>query len=310
MRTGRVIFFVVLILLACSCTKVIEPKDLPDQDPRLVMNAIIQSDSVFSLQLSSSKSIVSGKDYKKIEGAYCEVQEDGSFLEQLFMKEKGRYVGKLKPQAGKTYKMVAKAPGYQDVEGTSMMPGTPIVKRVERVDSATVDLQTQNMPEPTIVGNVKYKVSIKDPPDEKNYYGLMANYRIYDTSGTFMRSNDIFITVDISDDDVSNASSGLLLGADNRLLNGDERVFSLSFFVSVLKSDFPSIGKIEMYLSAAGISEDFYKYVQTATKQSYSGTSVFSEPVLVYNNIKNGMGNVGCVNVGTPRLIYSRNFKK
>jgi len=59
----------------------------------------------------------------------------------------------------------------------------------------------------------------------------------------------------------------------------------------------------EVYLTVSNTSEDLYKYNTTLRNQLYTGVSLFAEPVLVFNNVKNGMGIVGSM-YSTTFFLY------
>src|SRR5438045_1388231 len=93
MKTKNNIFALTLALAFQSCEKVIEPKNLPEQDPRIVLNSILMAGDKVSTEISASKSIISGKPYKFINNATCVLYVNGNLTETLPFVKNGVYTG-------------------------------------------------------------------------------------------------------------------------------------------------------------------------------------------------------------------------
>src|SRR5688572_25801801 len=122
-------------LLVCGCEKVIEPKELPEQDPRLVVNSILYADSNVRVNITSSKSILSGKAYKVLDNAICKLFEDDNFVEQLSNNKNGNYNSAYLAKADKKYSLQVHADGFVDVEGSAHLPQAVKGMRFERYDT-------------------------------------------------------------------------------------------------------------------------------------------------------------------------------
>lgn len=309
---SRWLFVVCGLLFAVGCQKEIEPKSLPQQDPRIVINCVLTTDSTVHVKLSSSKSIVSGKPYKMLSNAYCAVYENGQFWEQLSGRGDGLFVGTKLPVGGRKYQVVARNDGYKDVDGSSLMPAGVNTVLVQHIDSAQNNLNLFNA-QPNgglmLMGYESYRVRVKDNPDTRDYYFIYMNVVLYDTSGAVVTT-----TLLPSIGDQSTAQGGSSLGnssvawlkTDDQLVNGDQVEFDVS--VSMIGQLDPQIqfARYEVRGRVGLVSEDYYKYQQTADEQMSTGASPFSEPTIVYNNINNGMGIVCCLNAGEWFLMHSR----
>lgn len=313
-RATAVSLLALTLLISASCEKVIEPENLPEQDPRLVLNCILDNDSVFTARLSSSKSIVSGKDYKQIEGAYCAVYENGTFVEQLLSKGKGLYKGTKRGKAGNKYTVVARYAGFKDVEGSSIMPGATALKSVTRYDTANNKIFDTKFGSPlmrVIGGNLKYKITIQDNPDRAEHYGLNMKLKLFDAAGNILDTtySGLFVSFTTEAPASSLYSDGMLFLGDDFVNAAGEVAFDMNVGVGVPPGFAEDTDSLVIECSAVLISEDYFKYFQTAYKQMGQGPSFFMEPVLVYNNIVNGMGIVAARSSNTPQVIYTQKFK-
>jgi len=307
------IFLALTLLVLSSCEKVIEPKDLPEQDARIVLNSVLYSDSAVSAHISSSKSILSGKDYKFIDNANCELFEDDQFIEKLLFKKNGRYEGNTFPKTGKKYTLKVSASGFEPVEGSSSMTSSVVIKNVARYDSVMSNFNIYAVGDGNVQlgGSVKYKLSVIDDVNTSDYYSLQAVIKLYDTAGAQipeeLASGYVSIYNNVSENGFQGGSyyGDFIVVNDESLVNGNEIVMDISISVGYSYEKSIELGRMEVFLRASHISSDYYKYLQTFNAQASQGPNWFSEPVLVYNNIKGGMGIVGCVNRSLI-LVYNR----
>lgn len=288
-----------LAVVFASCEKVIEPGELPEQDVRLVINAVLDKDSVFKVNLSQSKSIISGKDYKMVDKEVCEVHEDGVFLEKLSFVSKGKYLGTKKPQIGKTYRIVAKAANLADAEGSTKIPTEPVLIRSERIDSATVlpYIATGFTNGGTsIFGGLNYRIQLKDNADVNDYYNISLRLIVYDSAGTdFFDVGELYLN-DLSNTQSSNSSGfyyGGLYGTDQESVISGNKVFTVGANLFTPELNFKRPYTLQPILVCTQFSEEYYKFMMTASKQITTGAGIFVEPTVIYSNCSNGMGIVG-----------------
>jgi hypothetical protein len=308
----QVVIIILLGLVFSSCEKVIDPGDLPEQDARLVINTILKTDTVFSVYLSSSKSIVSGKDYKTVDNAYCAVYENDVFVEQLVFKSKGIYVGTKKAVTGKTYKVVARATGFADADGTTAMPNTVEIKNIQRTDTINGGFyvsQTQTTV-PSVGGGMAFKINLKENPSVPDYYAIAAQIVLYDTLDNVIAHT---MTVNVNENGLVGTYYGgvsVIMSTDEEGVVGGEKIINVSFnaYEDLSKLQLPKIGKLELRLLAANIGADYYKYWTTAEKQASTSASFFAEPTIMYSNCNNGMGIVGSANY-VSKVIYTQKIQ-
>lgn len=293
----RFVVISTIVVLTCSCEKVIEPGDLPEQDTRMVINTVLDPDSVFNVTLSQSKSIISGKEYKMVDNEACSVFDGETLVEQLSFVAKGVYKGKLKPQFGKTYTIRANSKNFPDVSGTSAVPLAPQVISVERVDTVSFALFSNANSNATsaLFGSLKFKIVLKDNPGIADYYGVAISGFVTDTGGTEVFDLPLYLTLSNGSNGGNNSAFYFngLFGTDKESTSSGEKTFLAES--TIFNGDIPFKGPflIQLFLRATTISEDYYKYLATASKQLSTSGSIFAEPTVIYSNCTNGMGIVG-----------------
>lgn len=304
LKTTALILLSVLIVTACE--KVIEPKDLPEQDPRIVVNCILHPDSVIKANISSSKSIISGKDYKLIENANCILYEDNALFEKLVHQNNGVYFGTKKPQGNKLYTLKVSAPGYKEVEGSCYTESATYVSKIQRYDSVNYNFMMHDYGGGGgyyIGGLTKFKVWINDDVKARNYYSLQVAALLFDSNGDTLHGLEANISL-LNNNNESGTGSYYGFGNtittnDAYLVNGNQVLLDLDlnlYHSGSGTSSLPDIAYTELYFQVSALSDDLYRYMETANLQATSGgINLFAEPVLVHNNIKNGMGIVGSI---------------
>lgn len=295
-----------------ACRKVIEAKDLPQQDPRIVLNCLIFNNDSVRANITASKSILSGKDYKYLDNAICELYENDTYVEQLVNRKNGNFVGKKLAQSGKKYTLKVACAGYKSVEGSTTLGDSVVVKGIERTDSANYYFRKENLSTYQYIGgSVRYKVMIKDDIKIRNYYSIQPIVVLMDSLGAPV---DFSITPYISllngDSNSGVSYYGTSIETDDQtLVNGNEVRLDLDINFNISSSPLPPATSVQVYLVMGNISEDLYKYKVTTNKQAIESGGLFSEPVLVYNNVTNGMGIVGGVN-SNVYFLHSGPLKK
>ena len=292
--------FFPLLLAAFSltaCETAVEI-DLPEEEPRLVLNSLFQAGSLWAVGVSESQSVLSNKPLKAVTTATVEIVESGSVVETLTYEPERvdrpfvspLYWGRRhRPEAGRTYTIRAAAPGFPTAEATAYVPPPlPLSVRVDRTQ--TVD---------TYFGAQDHEITVtfSDPAGTADYYAL-AVYRVIDRGsgdGAGVYSSIGF-------------SSGDAVLRENRLVDDDffevdgDPFYDRAYFsdasidgqahtFKIRTSTYDEEGLDEQYfIVLQSLSSDFYEYLRTREISDYTGENPFAEPVSIHSNIQNGFG--------------------
>jgi hypothetical protein len=297
---------IVLIgIFFAACEKVIDPGDLPQQDARLVFNSIIYTDSVIKANISSSKSILSGKPYVFIDNAVIELFEDDLFLQTLVNKKNGNYLSSVNAKSNKKYTVKVSAPNYNSITASTTLLGNISVSSITKYDTSTAyySLDSYGGDQKFIYGATNYKIKIIDDLTKTNYYGIRPIIEIYDDTGQKIEDSGITATVQRNSGDNTFNNGGynapFIDIDDQTLVNGKEIDVDLSVLINGSFDSDLMVGSIKIFLELYNINEDFYKYRLTLNDQTNTNGSFFSEPVMVYSNVSNGMGIFAGANLNT-----------
>ena len=273
-----------LLLIFNSCETIVDV-DLPEIKPQIVVNGICNPAIPWELNISSSKDILDDKNIEAIKDAKIEILENGTPVGIFQHIQDGTYkvLGK-KPKPNVTYHLKVSAKGFETVTSTCVIP------QQVPISSVTVDTVNSTDPEEFEISKINVTLTFSDPPNEDNYYSIIVlQSSVHDTLNVnpiWFYSNDLIIDVKETNllGDENQRFSGSEAFFNDELINGKEYNLNLNF------SFFNYDNSQEFTIVLNTLNYDYYKYLETLKAQRKTNDNPFAEPVIVYNNIKNGLG--------------------
>jgi hypothetical protein len=282
-------------LLSVSCETIVDI-DMPVKKPMVVMNSLVNPDSAWSVRLTFSEYVLNTDTTRFVEDADVTVfDEEDELIVTLQYDKRGYYrSNQSTPEAGRFYKIIANVPGYDLVEGSTLVPAYP------NVFNATARITTFNY-QPVAF----YTVEIQDP-STYNYYEVFAEnvdkVKIsadsigYRYSRIYIESDDPTFNTEILDFEVGLMFSDKLFSEPNIKL----------FLKTYQGGPGVSSSAIGTKIQVRSLSQEYYNYATTLKLQFKISSDPLAQPVEVKSNIKNGLGLVAGVsqsNFFIPRLI-------
>ena len=272
-----------------SCRKIID-LDLPDQDPRLVVNSYLVMDSTITINVCQSQSALADEyNFKTISGATVEIYEDEQFLGTASEKNDGTYEINLPVKTGTKYAVNVSIDGFESVIGEDIIPSrsiNPEIDEIKQVKNSYGEDATQ------------VTFSFDDPKGANFYEVMLYNNRplvdyysdedtvYYDTVGYYLETIYFYdVSADFSDFDDS-AVEGLY---SDELFDGERHTMSVEFYQYYYHGDGEE-RKEELILEVRRVSEAYYRYKTSRVTQYYSEDNPFAEAAPVFNNIVGGYG--------------------
>lgn len=323
-----------LLFSTTACVKDYDP-GFDEHVPKLVLNSIFSTDSVFVVNVSASRSIAENSDLSTVTGVKMELFENGQKIEELqetsyndtsyIYTQFGEmvedittntiYLSSIRPTAGKNYSIQASKEGFETIYADS---GTP-----KELTSVVIDYDltatTGAYEEVFLQGNIY--VDINDVAGEKNFYEFQLFLTQQDSIFEYDFANDTVIyTGEISTSRYelyANVSDGSGAGALDKefdlgpqpsqfsdvTFDGTTKRFVLNDVNIYTFDNFGSRASVN--LEVRSVSEDYYNYFTSYEKQAYNEGNFLAEPVIVYNNIENGYG----VFAGYSTTIFPIDFE-
>ncbi|WP_181885279.1 DUF4249 domain-containing protein [Pontibacter diazotrophicus] len=270
MRKTKYILPILLCLpfLLGSCETVVE-LELPEHTPQLVINAVINPDSLFTVDVSASRSPFSNGAYPQLSDATVQVYQAGQLLFDLQHQGNGIYRADAKPQVLQHYELRVNAPGFPGARATAHIPAAPILSDVKASEASP-----SNSPFPI----VRLFFTLNDVANQENFYYLRAytpDTSYYD-GRPYNRTESLNFTAPIETE--FNMESRYFLS--DKLFEGKQIPF---------RFEYAKIPGRTTYVQVAHISKEYYEYARTLQRQA-GGDDFGKLPSQVTNSIRNGFG--------------------
>ncbi len=289
-------FFSLLLALAgCEQPAVFSPEKPKAQ---LVVVSNFTRDKAIQVFVSKSRSILDEVEGGYVLDATVEIYEGDIYLETLELTEPRPYTSEvpfyatrqLIPKVNTTYTIRVEAPGCEPAMAKSKIPAS-----ISLASASIADFALDDGKEPdAFSASYTLSLSFNDPSEEKNYYHLslyqqIHRYQIYEgdtlITGAYLLSLK-FNPQDNTNGRIAHINGGLLV-EDNDLNNGKAISFELPLKIQLKKGE-ELLGKL--FLELRAVTEEYYLYFSSLSRQKHSPDSPFSEPVILFDNIDGGLG--------------------
>lgn len=268
-----------VLVFHSGCEQVVE-LEWPDQDPQLVVNCLMESDSVITAFANRSQGIQDTGEVKPVTDALLILKENGVVVDTMRHDSDGKYISPrgVIAVAGRSYTIEGSAAGLPSTVGTFTLPLPPTVLNIRYRDSAYYESGSYSD---------ELSFDIEDPAGVANYYtfsGRATGFEIIDND-TVMYNYDFYLPTDdpiVIADLLSNGNM-----CEDQSFDGTRRRFRMK-----VGTEWHDVTPL-MTFSVAHCSESYFRYSQTLNAYYDASFNPFAEPVRVYSNMTPGMGFIG-----------------
>lgn len=302
--------FTLVTILTGSCEKNVDI-DIGETEPMIVMNGVLMADSTIQIYLSRTRHILDNNQINSLTSATVEITNARGESEQLVLGDGQLYrTDKMSIQPGEEYVIRASAPGYNDVEATTVIPVNVPIARFDT--SRVYDDYGETM--------VEFEIVLDDPPGLNNYYmlSIRSHLQYFNTEYSYYLDTlyvdtekdtvvvgyvrDSVVFKDVRNESIWFESENLAIEQEDfyssrvifsdRLFDGKSYTirgrFNTWFLYGINDS-----AKIDVSLQT--IDSHYFKYIDSRTDHYYARSDPFAVPVVVHNNITNGVGILGAM---------------
>lgn len=315
MKTYTIYLTALLVTLLCGCNNEI-PFNLKENPPKLIMNALISSDSKKNtLHLSLTGQVHT----TAVTDAMVEVRINGQLTETVYArpasgtdKSPNQYIITSTFKPGDVVRIDAMtADGQHHAWAEELIPQP--IEPIEKVDTATKHVTNYNYMQKLM----QYKIKFRDRPNERNYYRLQVEeYTVEqrkteegkDTTVIFRTYNvvnreDVVLT-DGQPTTNADTNNGLFDVAEN-IYNvfDDARFTDTSYTMTVYNQSNTGYSwnlnevthvKVDVIIRILSITKTEYYYLKSLnTLDSDSFDESLGEPIRFPSNVNGGTGIVG-----------------
>jgi hypothetical protein len=305
----RLFFYLVFLLLICSCQK--EIVFIPNTGRKLVINGLITTDSLINVRISKSyyfkDPLMGSAIYSEFDSAEVRFYKNNIYLDSLHYSGHSNYStdvyynnnywsNYVLPMSGNEYKIIVKKAGFTDATATTKIPR---LVKIEKVDTSRISL-------PHSSGFIiDCSVVFTDPPGEKNYYliNIVSRHLPWRKEYLNFRCND-----PIMEEELSSASNNWKYGYafSDKLIDGKKYSLNVSFTgSSYFDSPYNPNPRTSYtyYFRLISITEEYFTYIKSLNLFNATYSNPLAEPVMVYSNVSGGYGIFAGGAVSTDSII-------
>jgi hypothetical protein len=269
---------VLLLIFACKREVQIDIEDKPSQ---LVVNAVLDVDSLMLFNLSQTQNITNNKPVSFIENGSVEVlDEDTVQLAFLLHTNKGNYSSIIRPVAGKQYYFRITTPGRTYWVSERM----PDSARCMVYDTSRIIFQGRE-------NFFQIRVRLQDDFFKSNYYGIRVKriFKAFNGTDTIMSEEWVSLeSIDfvLTENPKSKFSKKNLLFTDE-YFNGQTRILTIGGN-NLFSNPSQKTLRLEVYTTA--YSRNGYNYYTSVNEHLFYQNDPFSQPTLLQGNIPGAFG--------------------
>lgn len=277
--------------MGATCERTVE-LDIDEPPPRLVVNSSFTLGELVRVSVAKSQGILDNSLPEYLADASVMLYKGDKFIEELVLvidpapRIAPYYTTRFfKPEAATTYTIRVEALGFEPVEAHSFIP--------EPVPFST--LQVSNFKEEdgsaTFRKRYTYQIDLDfdDPIGEDNFYHLNIFQEILSVTITGADTSidgRSLQRIDLVQDNPKIIADAMIGGL---LLKNNPSEGGFRFQVSVeIVPEFEALGQI--YAELRTVSEEYYLYYTTFSRQQNQSDGPFNDPIVIFNNVENGHG--------------------
>ena len=275
-------FIIIFSIFQIGCSKVVEI-DL-NNNKALVLNSIINPDSLFTFRISTTASLLNSYDTLNENLHFSLYEEDKLIFESVSQSSLFKTV--LKPTRGRKYTVELKSDNYSPTKASDTIPSLVPIDNAYMIFPAGVDA----------FGFYKAEayITFTDPPNVTNYYELLISSK---PGGTNAWNSDYETNDPVLRNEGDQDYHPTSFFFSDELFNGES--YTLRIKHNVGYSQNGNIFKVfPLYVTLRSISRTYYKYRKYYTRHAYNQQFqnefldlIFKgEPQNMFTNIENGFG--------------------
>jgi hypothetical protein len=321
---NSIIILLLVTLFGLSCEKNVDI-DIEDLDPMIVLNGLLEADSTVEIFVSRTRHILDNKELGILSDAEVSIIDPEGTSQSLSISGGRTYSSSaLIIEQGSRYRVTVEAQGFEPVEATVTVP---VSIPIDQIDTASSVNEWGEQ-------KVNFEISFTDPPGEENYYMLSLQAKVpvayfdiierldtlyvdevkdtvimgivYDTiEYTVPRYENLWIeSEDLAIEQWDYFNNQLIF--TDKLFDGKKYSFNGSYYTWFL---WDAGDSATIYYQLHSVDEHYFKYVNTREDHYYAKDDPFAVPVVVHNNIENGVGILGASSASVDSMkVAPKNY--
>ena len=268
--------------------------DVPFDGPHLVVNSVINPDSVFKVRLSLNRFILDDSTETFVEDAQVLMGEEGTAMSPLTYDQSGFYLSNIKPVPGKSYNIEVQSNKFGTAKASTHVPILPGVADVEVKEYM---LQHQYMTD--------IYITITDNPEVENYYRIKVSteYEYYNFNDGSIGNARYPVHIYTEDPLVQNENDALGFNQFDGITFTDA-FFNGKTVTLKFKSDNNFLSSGSYAIRVQNLNSDYYQYVYSTALQEQNEDDPLAQPVNVFTNVDGAFGIFGAYSQFTHQQTF------
>ena len=292
-KTIIILIFPIFTLISCMETEIEIPIDFPE--PKLVVNALFNTDSLWNIELSDCKYIYDTAEIAFVNDALVTISDSQGNVIELTNEGEGIYTSETeKPVVGEVYTITGEHPDYDNVRASNTLPDNIQFENIEWNEQIYYGGELHR----------KINVTFQDNPGDDYYLvRIFGNFKYFledEKTGlpdsAFYRYPIDFSSQSAAIDDSGGKHNQNFVTFTDDIFNGNQFTIDLLipeyyfFFGENNEEGEWDSGLETIYISMSRISKEYYWYQTSYQAYLDAQGGLFAQPVQVYTNIENGLG--------------------
>ncbi len=296
---------------------------LPEGEPQIVVNSILNPDSLIKVQLTRTRPLEDSQPFEVIENATIKLFENGVIIDTLFYEDNGNYLSNRKPKETYTYKILISGPDIKlDIEAEDTVPvrpefsvcfGKTISQKALTLYDVTVYVELYNLNEnqfhpwvefisqdynydyrgndTTKLVTTKFSYIDSNSPSLDDFNATFDNFNGFSEYAFYLRLSDAFGNSPLVNIEVIGG-----IGINNQ----SSRLFRYDVLSNLIKEQALSVN---VYNCSPAYDKYLKSTMQDFVNNEFLGTPLpFSGPVKIFSNVKNGAGIIASYSAKSQRV--------
>jgi len=272
-------FISTMFCFTSGCVRDAKNVKLTQTEPKLVVTSFISpDDTILKVKITKSKPVLGQQDpfgyVRPVSDAQVSISDGSQTVTLTFDDSLQSYTFPMQGlpnfiKAGGTYFLSASTPDGKSVSASTTVP-------INKVDASTAIITFREFTDGGFTRDV-IDFTFFDIPNEENFYRVEA-YLVTNDNSNRNSVEEVYFNYDEEDSRYNLYKDQNRNGKEFKIVEGNYNYYGQS----------PSSGSQEIFVNVYNTSRAYYDYHKSI--DSFQGDDPFSEPVLIYSNIKNGLG--------------------
>jgi len=296
-----ILLIYILPLYFVSCEKKLDI-DLPETEKHIVVNGMINPDSLLEVRVSKSRNILDTNAIVHLPDAVVKLYVNGVFIQDLTSSGEGYFVSNLFPELDKEYSLTVDYPGLTSVHTQCLIKKSGSINSVDTLRETVIndwgyDIDT--------ITTMKFDILFNDNGATNDFYFLAISslQPIYEYLGKdtiltgYHQVPEYFDSQDlVFRSNTNNFSIEGLPGRvfSDELFNGNNYEIQLEMYLSkyadIYVSEQNALDSTMFYIRLYTVNQDFFRFVNSYNLNQSSEYDPFAQPVQIFSNVENGLG--------------------